>query len=103
MQLLSVMPPTILFAPGSLSAASVSVVRHACHPADWIGRPALLPLPAPLLILPAEAALGDLQAVSVAVVPSLVPSVKSVAVRAVEVAALSTRAVSREGKQSGGS
>lgn len=83
------MSPTILFAPGSLSAASVSVVRHARYSADGIGRPALLSLPAPLFILPAEAALGDLQPVSIAVIPS----VKSVtaAIRAVEaIAALST-------------
>lgn len=105
------MPPTVLFAPGSLSAASVSFVRHACHSADRISRSTLLPLPAPLLVFPAEAALGDLQPVSITVVPSVVPSVipsvipsvvpplKSVAatIRAVVVVtALSTRAVSVE-------
>lgn len=87
------MPPTVLFAPGSLSAASVSVVRHARYSTNGIGRPALLPLPAPLFVFPAEAALGDLQAVSVTVVTTLVPSVKSIAaaIGAVEiVAALST-------------
>lgn len=88
--------PTVwLFAPGSLSAASVPVVRHACDSAHWIGRPALLSLPTPLLVLPAEAALGDLQPVSVAVVPSV-----EAAVGAVEsVAAVSTRAVSVEGQK----
>ncbi len=96
------MPPTILFASGSLSAASVPVVRHARYSADGIGRPTLLSLPAPLFILPAEAALGDLQPVSITVVPSLIPPVKSVAaaIRAVEaIAALSTRAVSVGGRR----
>lgn len=90
-------PPTILFAPGSVSAASV--VRHARYSADGIGRSALLSLPAPLFVLPTEAALGDLQSVSIAVVvPPLIPSVESVA--AVEaIAALSTRAVSVEGQR----
>lgn len=90
---LYVMSPTILFAPGSLSAASVSVVSHARYSADRIGRPPLLPLPAPFFILPAEATLGDLQPVSITVVSSLFPSVKSVAasIRAVKViAAFST-------------
>lgn len=79
--------PTILFAPGSLSAASVSLVSHARYSADRIGRPPLLPLPAPFFILPAEAALGYLQPVSITVISSLFPSVKSVAasIRAVEV------------------
>ena len=88
-------PPTVLFAPGSLSAPSV--VGHAGDAADGICRPALLPLAAPL-VLTAEAALGDLQAVSVAVVTSVKPIVA--AARAIEtVAALSTRAVSVESEQ----
>lgn len=93
------MPPTILFAPGSLSATSVSFVRHACYSADRISRSALLPLPAPFLVFAAEAALGNLQPVLITFVPSLVPSLESVAaaVRAVVVVtALSTRAVSVE-------
>ena len=102
------MPPTVVFTPGSLSAASVSVVCHARYSADRISRATLLSLPAPFFILPAEAALGDLQPVSIPVVPSLIPSVESVAATirtVIVISALSTRAVSvdrQRGKQSQG-
>lgn len=89
---LCAVPPTILPAPGSFSAASVPVICHARHSADGIGGPTLLPLAAPFLVLPAEAALGDLQPVAIPLVPSVEPV--AAAVGAVEVvAALSTRAV----------
>lgn len=92
-------PPTVLLpTPGS-----VPVIRHARYSAHGIGGPALLPLPAPLLLFPAEAAFGDQQPVSLVVVPPVFASVEALApVGALEVvAALSTRAVSgrRRGKQ----
>lgn len=89
-------PPTVLLAPRSLPAAAVSVVRHARHPTHGVGRATLLPLAAPLLVLPAEAALSDLQAVAV------VPAIEAVATAVEAVAALSTRAVSVEGEREGG-
>lgn len=93
------MQPTIFFAPSSLSAASVSVIRHTCYPANRISRPTLLSLPASLLVLSTEAAFCDLQPVSIAVVPSIIPTVKTVAatIRAVKtITALSAWAVSGE-------
>lgn len=84
---------TLLFAPGSLSAASVSLFGHARHSADRIGRPTLLSFPASFLLLPAEASLGDLYPVSVALVSSVEAFTPSIG--ALEaLAALSTQAVS---------
>ena len=48
--------PTIVFAPGSVTAAAI--VSHASDTADRVGRPTVLTLAAVLLLLPAEAALA---------------------------------------------
>lgn len=85
-------PPTVLLpTPGS-----VPVIRHARYSAHGIGGSALLPLPAPLFLFPAKAALGDQQPVSLLVVSPLFASVEALApVGALKVvAALSTGAVS---------
>lgn len=121
------MSPTTLFAPGAICAATVStasvstasipaapipIVRHAGYAADRVGGPAVISLPAPLLVLSAEAALGDLQAVPVvpsvippvvpSIIPPVVPSVKAVAATVESVAALSTGAISVLGQRGEG-